>query len=299
MKSILIGSVDSSKVVLEDMIRMNFPIDMVFSLDEQYSSNVSGYEPIHEIAKEYNIPFRKFKNINDRLHINEIQQLNPDYIFVIGLSQIVDKEIINAAKKGTVGFHPTPLPKFRGRAAIVWQILLGIHETKCTLFLIDDGMDSGNILAQEDYIIGAQDYAMDVQIKSNEALQRMLRRVLPKLLVGSIQSIRQNEEEATYLLKRTPEDGRIDWNETVETIQRLIRAVSKPYPGAFSYYKGKHHCIFWRAEALENKKYIGLPGQIANITEEYIDIVCKDGLLRVYEYDNLDCVKFFSGNKFK
>lgn len=299
MKSILIGSVDSSKVVLEEMIRLNFPVDLVFSLDEKYSKNVSGYEPLHELAEAHHIPFRKFKNINEDPYVKEITDHHPDYIFVVGLSQLIKPEIIHAARIGTIGFHPTPLPKFRGRAALVWQVLLGIRETKCSLFFIDEGMDSGDIVAQEAYVIEDSDYAIDVQEKSNEALHRMIHRVLPQMLDGTVTSDKQNEEEATYLLKRTPEDGRIDWQEPVEAIQRLIRAVSKPYPGAFSHYNGQQKLIFWRADYLENKKYVGIPGQIAQITSDYVDIVCKGGLLRVTEFENIDDVQMRTGYKFK
>ncbi|HHZ00531.1 MAG TPA: methionyl-tRNA formyltransferase [Tissierellia bacterium] len=299
MKSILIGSVGSSKVMLEEMIRINFPLDMVFSLDEQYSENVSGYYPIHKIAEDYKIPYRKFRRINDTKHIDIIKSINPDYIFIIGLSQLVGRDIINAARKGVIGFHPTPLPKFRGRAAIVWQILLGVHQTKCSLFFIDEGIDSGDIIDQEEYVIENTDYAMDVSIKCLEAFKKLIRRVLPKILEGSIKPTKQNEEDATYLLKRTPEDGLIDWSKPVKEIQRLIRAVSRPYPGAFSNYDGKHKVIFWKADYLENKKYIGIPGQIAKKTEEHIDIVCIDGLLRVYDYENCDGVKIIEGHKFK
>lgn len=299
MKLILIGSVGSSKVALEEMIKMNFPIDLVYSLDEKYSDNVSGYEPIHELAKAHNISYRKFKNINDEINVKEIKQLNPDYIFVIGLSQLVKREIIGAAKKGVIGFHPTPLPKFKGRAPLVWQVLLGVRETKCTLFFIDEGIDSGDIIGQKVYVIDDSDYVIDVQQKCREAFKRLLVDVLPQLLDGSVKTIKQNEEEATYLLKRTPEDGLINWNESVETIQTLIRAVSRPYPGAFSHYNGQHKVIFWKADYLINKKYVGLLGQIAKITGEYMDVVCKNGLLRVYDYQNIDQVKFRVGNKFK
>lgn len=299
MKTILIGSVGSSRLILEEMLESNFPIEMVFSLDEKYSNNVSGYYPIHEIAEKHEVSFRKFRKINDPEHISTIKEINPDYIFVIGLSQLVSKNIIEAAKKGVIGYHPTPLPKFRGRAAMAWQILLGVRETKCSLFFIDEGMDSGDIIGQEEYIIQDTDYIADVGVKSKKALKNLTKRVLPQLLDGSIKPIKQNEEEATYLLKRTPEDGLIDWNESVERIQRLIRAVSKPYPGAYSRYDGEQKVIFWKADFIENKKYIGTPGQIAAKTSEYIDIVCNDGLLRVYEYESKADVKLVSGHKFK
>lgn len=299
MKSVLIGSVGSSKVALEEMIKVNFPIDMVFSLDEKYSENVSGYYPLHELAEQNKIPYKKFMKINDSEHIDTIKEISPDYIFVIGLSQIISKDLINLAKIGAVGFHPTPLPKYRGRAALVWQVLLGVKHTKCTLFFIDEGTDSGDIIGQEDYVIEDTDYAIDVREKCKEALRKLLQKVLPQMMSETVKPVKQDENKATYLLKRVPEDGLINWNEPVEKIQRLIRAVSVPYPGAFSNYDGKHKVIFWKAEYMTNNKYIGIPGQIAKKTDKYIDVVCINGLLRVFEYENIDNVKIVAGHKFK
>lgn len=299
MKTIVIGSVVSSEVVLQKMIESNYPVDYVFSLDEQYAKDVSGYRPIHILAQQNRIPYKTFRKIEDSKNVEIIRQLKPDYIFVVGLSQLVKSDILEAASKGVIGFHPTPLPKFRGRAAMVWQVLLGVHESKCTMFLLDEGMDSGDILIQEPYIIDDTDYAKDIERKMCDAIGRMTEKLLPQLLEGTIQPVKQKEEEATYLLKRTPEDGRIDWGQPSEKIQRLIRAVSRPYPGAFSDYDGKHKVIFWKADYLENKKYYGISGQIAAVTEKYLDIVCEDGLLRVYDYENIDEVRLLAGHKFK
>ena len=299
MKSVLIGSVESSKIMLEEMINTNFPIDMVFSLDEQYSKNVSGYYPLHALALQNGIPYKKFHKISDEDNIKIIQEIQPDYIFVIGLSQLVDKRILDIPAKYTVGFHPTPLPKFRGRAAMVWQVLLGVHETKCTLFVLDEGMDSGDILGQETYFIEDTDYAKDIEIKLLEALRKLCRKVLPKLKDGKIQAVPQNHNEATYLLIRRPEDGLIDWKDSVANIHRLIRGVSHPYPGAFGMYDGKHQVIIWRAEIKENKNIIGIPGQICGIGEDFFDVLGVDGIIHVTEYENTDNVKMFVGHKLK
>lgn len=299
MKGLLIGSVGSSKEMLKAMLEVDFPIEYVFSLDDAYSQNVSGYQPIHELAEKNEIPYRKFKKINDAENIQLIKEIAPDYIFVIGLSQLVSKEIIDSAKEGVVGFHPTPLPKMRGRAANVWQVILGIHETKCSLFYIDEGMDSGDILGQEKYIIEDTDYAEDVGRKIDEAAAKLFRKVLVQMMDGTLLPQKQNEEEATYLLRRDPEDGEIDWYQPIKTIHTLVRAVSKPYPGAFGKYDGNHKVIIWRAEMHENKKYIGMPGQIAEVTKDYMDIVCIDGLLRVTEYENVDQIKIFVGHKLR
>lgn len=299
MKSILVGSVISSQIMLEEMLKIGFPVDMVFSLDEKYSNNVSGYYPIHETAEQNGIPFIKFRKISTDENISLIQKIQPDYIFVIGLSQLIDERILDIPSKGCVGFHPTPLPKFRGRAAMVWQMLLGVHETKCTLFMLDEGMDSGDILGQQAYVIEDTDYAVDVERKLCEALRLLSRQVLIGLKDGTLHPQKQNEEEATYLLIRRPEDGQIDWKEPIEKVHRLVRAVSHPYPGAFGMYDGVHQITIWRAEIVENKNIIGIPGQICRIGENSFDVLGSDGILRVTEWDNIDCVKLFVGHKLK
>lgn len=299
MRTVLIGSVISSRIMLEAMMQANVPVDMVFSLDEQYAANVSGYSPIHELAAENGIPFTKFHRIGDEENVALLRTLSPDYIFVIGLSQLVDKRILEIPRKGTVGFHPTPLPKFRGRAAMVWQVLLGVKETACTLFMLDEGMDSGDILGQEPYVIGENDYAADVERTLCEAMRRLFPKVLKGLVEENITPRPQNEADASYLLIRRPEDGHIDWKMPVAGIHRLVRAVSKPYPGAFGLYDGEHPVTVWRAEMRKNTNIIGIPGQICRVGEDDFDVLCTDGILRVTEFDNPDNAKLLVGHKLK
>lgn len=299
MKSVLIGSVTSSQVVLEELIAAECPPELVFSLDEAVSADVSGYFPIHETAHAHGIPFQKFQKIGASKHTETIAALNPDYIFVVGLSQIVGEPILKAAKKGVVGLHPTPLPKYRGRAAMVWQMLLGEKESAISLFLIDAGMDSGPILGQEPYIIGENDYAEDLERRCLTALHALCRRILPQLRDGTIQPIPQQEENSTYLLRRSPEDGIIDWNQSIFEIHRLIRAVSHPYPGAFSHYDGKKLVTFWRAEIRKNPGYIGFPGQIAEKKGTSFSVLCRDGLLHVTDYSCTEPFQMFVGHRFR
>lgn len=299
MKSVLIGSVSSSRVVLEELIEAGCPPEMVFSLDEAISANVSGYYPIHETAEAHGIPWRKFQKIGDRAHTETIAALTPDYIFVVGLSQMVGEPILKAARKGVVGLHPAPLPKYRGRAAMVWQMLLGLEESAVSLFLIDEGMDSGPLLGQEPFPIGREDYAEDMDRNSLAALRTLLRRVIPQLRDGTAQPVPQREEDATYLLRRAPEDGDIDWSRPIAEIHQLIRAVSRPYPGAFSHYDGRNLVTFWRAQIEKNPRYIGFPGQIAEKDEKSFAVLCKDGLLRVTDWSCEEPFRMFVGHRFR
>lgn len=294
---IFIGSVVSSEIVLESLIENELPPDTVFSLKEDHSPNVSGYSDLSRVAKVNGISYVEFKHINDEEHIRRMEEAKPDYIFVIGLSQLVSPRIINAARIGVIGFHPTALPKFRGRAAIPWQILLGVRASKSSLFYIDDGTDTGEIIDQETYVIGGDDYAEDVEAASNAALKRMMPGVIQKMKEEELTSRPQDREVATYLLKRVPEDGRIDWNDSVRDIHKLIRATSRPYPGAFSTYRGEK-VIFWRGEVHKNDKYYGLPGQIIRSGEDGIEIFCRDGILKVTEYETEAGIRSIEGNKF-
>lgn len=298
MKIIVIGSVISSKVILQKLIEHGIDVVYVFSLDEVYSKNVSGYYPIHEIAEEHKIPYKKIRRINELENIEIIKSIKADYIFAVGISQLVCKEIIEAATLGTIGFHPTPLPKYRGRAAMVWQMLLEVKTTKCSMFFIDDGMDSGDIIGQEPYEIDENDYAIDVEKKLLKALERLMDRVAEQIKENTLTAIPQNEDEATYLLMRTPEDGHIDWNQPAKEVQKLIRAVSHPYPGAFALYEGKQKVVFWKADWKENTKYIGFPGQIADVTNEKIVVLCQQGLIEIYDYEVEGKIKFKIGHKF-
>lgn len=299
-RTVFIGSVLSSKVALETLIQNNIKVDLICSLDEEVSKNVSDYYPIHEIAEANNLAYLKFKKINSENVIEKIKEVNPNFIFVIGLSQLIPQEILDMANDYSIGFHPTPLPKYRGRAAIPWQIILGVEESKVSLFKLDKGMDSGDIISQYPYKIEKSDYAFDVYNKVCDAMSEALSECLPKMYNDSVDFIKQNHDDATYLLVRRPEDGHIDWNKSAADIETLIRATGRPYPGAYTVYKDNQVTI-WKARVEENTKYIGIPGQIAfiNNTDE-IGVLTSDGMLIISEYETQNSEnRFIIGHKFK
>lgn len=297
-KIVFIGSVDSSNVALKTLLEEHIHIDLVCSLSPEKARNVSDYCPIHQTAEENKIPYLLFHNINDSDIVEKIKKIEPDYIFVIGLSQIIKKELIDIPKQFVIGFHPTALPRYRGRAALPWEILLREKESSATFFQIDQGMDSGNILFQEKYTIESMDYAFDVYRKVVEALAIALRKNIYKLLNGEIIPQPQSEKGSSYLLIRRPYDGILDWGKSTEYILRVIRATSHPYPGAYAYI-GEKKIILYRAEEYELKKhYIGYNGQIAEITSDNdLIILTSDGSIKVTEYLLEDTAKVFVGSR--
>lgn len=297
MKNIVIGAVNSTRFLLETMMKLNIDISYVFSLDDVVSENVSGYYPLHEFAEKNGIPYKKYQKIIQDENIEIMRSIGPDFIFAIGFSQLVSKEIMDIPKYGVIGLHPADIPKYRGRAVIVWQMLTGVKTSKVTLFKINEGADTGDIIDQEPFEIGENDYASDVLDKSHDALLKLYHRALPKLMDGTYILTKQDHSQATYCLRRTPEDGLIDWALPGKEILKLIRAISRPYPGAFSYYDREHKVIIWRANVEENTRYYGFPGQIAEIDDKHMVIVLKDGLLIVEEFENVDKKKMFAGHR--
>jgi methionyl-tRNA formyltransferase len=281
----LAGSVNSSLMTLNKMIQHECNVVGVLCLDPKYAANVSGYQDLVHLADEHEIPTMYFRNINDDEVYQFSHRKQPDYIFVVGLSQIVREPMLSCAVIGNVGFHPTRLPNGRGRGAIAW-LVLGKAQGAATFFLLDDGVDSGPILNQVSFDVGKNDYASDVVEKVQLAISDALDELLPSLNDGSIKPCPQDHAQATYLGRRIPKDGEIDWNNTADEIYGLIRATAPPLPGAFSYWAGEKLTIT-RARIATTGKYHGVPGRIMELLDPAALVACSEGAIWLEEYTNL------------
>lgn len=279
---VLIGSVNSSKMMLKKLNEHQMNVVLVLGLNPAVAQNVSGFQDLRPIAEDAGYSFSYFEKVNDASILQLVQEAKPDLIFVIGLSQLIGKSLIDMAKFGAIGYHPTKLPQGRGRAAIGW-IVLGKVEGAANLFMIDEGTDAGPILAQLPIEVTDTDYAQDVIDKVVYALASCCDLVLPKLKTGELTFTYQNQEEATYLGIRKPNDGIIDWNGSSVDVARLVRAVSKPLPGAFTVYQRKKLYI-WRAKAIPNFNIMGVPGRILAIDENGFYVATSEGALLVTEF---------------
>lgn len=300
MRTAFIGSVILSKIALQTILEFGIEVNIIFSLDESVSENVSDYFPLHEYAEQNNIQYKKFIKVNDIA--NDIENGNIDYLFVVGLSQIIPEQILSSIKKYSIGFHPTALPKYRGRAPIPWMILLGVRDPMVTIFKLDKGVDSGDIIIQEPYFIECDDYANDVYLKVGNALKNGLLKCLPSIYGGNACFAKQNDALATYLLKRIPIDGEINWSTmSGQKIYDLVRAVSFPYPGAYTTYNGSVVKIC-KAYLRPNLHYFGQNGQIAMIEHGEIFVITNDSQLLViqkYEFQSEKQSKFSIGGRFR
>lgn len=275
MKSILIGAVETTRIAMEALIQNEVPPAALLTLPISKSSRHSDYVHLEPLALEHGISVINISNVNHPDVLGEIRCIQPDYSFVIGWSQICKAEFLSIARLGSIGYHPALLPENRGRAVIPWTILQGQSHTGSTLFWMDEGTDSGDILCQEIFPIDAAETASTLYQKHCDSLRRMFKQTLPDLMIEKGMRQPQDHSKATYCAKRIANDGLIDWALPAKAIWQLIRAATKPYPGAFTFYQGRK-LIIWEADLIGTGPYWGVPGQIQRIDEDGVLVQCGD-----------------------
>jgi len=245
MKIVFLSGVKFGFEILNEILEEKFDIHTVFSYEDTKKTLYSDYASFDTICNKFAIKHVKVNNINDPINIQILKSIQPDLILVMGWSQLLKNEILSIPKFGVIGSHPTELPKFRGRAPIPWTILKNLKESALTFFYIEEGIDNGDILDQEKFKITDLDDAHSIYEKVTDIGKNMIIRDLKLIQNGNSHRIKQ--DPTTFIEnwpKRTPADGKINWNDTSKSIHTLIRATTHPYPGAFSLFNEKKLKIF-------------------------------------------------------
>jgi len=242
----LIGGVRLSNACLRALCEQgNRPALMVSSS----RTDASGYEDPDPLCNTYGVPLVKTADANGPGVVTLIRHLKPDLVYVIGWSRVIGPELLEIPRLGCVGIHPTLLPEGRGRAPIPWTILKDLDWTGATMFHLDEQVDHGDIVAQVSFPVAPRETALSLYRKHLAAHVELVTRQTPLLLAGTAKRIPQDESEATYWPKRTPEDGEIDWTWPLGKIDRTVRALTRPYPGAwFDTPQGQY--AIWHADLL-------------------------------------------------
>jgi methionyl-tRNA formyltransferase len=193
----------------------------------------SGRVYLHDLAERSRTPLHQFRHINDPDTVAALRDADLDWLFIVGWSQIAGPDVLASTRRGVLGMHPTLLPEGRGRASVPWAILRGLERTGVTLFQLDEGVDTGPILDQVEIPIRADETATTLYDKVVEGHRGLIREVWPRLQSGSIVPRPQDESRATEWPGRTAADGELTERLSVMQADRLVRATTHPYPGAF------------------------------------------------------------------
>lgn len=208
-------------------------IDLLITLSDDTAQNKSGRIRLDKIANQHKISLLKIKHINDDNVRDELLARGIDWFFIIGWSQIAGKKVIDSVNDGCIGMHPTLLPIGRGRAPIPWTIIKGLSESGVTMFKLDTGVDSGPIIGQKRFPVSANANATDLYKIANKCHVDLILSYIDDIVFGNVRYSEQNNEQATYWPGRKPDDGEILETMSVLEAERLVRALTDPFPGAY------------------------------------------------------------------
>ncbi len=261
---------------IQALLDNGIEIQSVFTHADNPAEN-TWFRSVAELASSKGIELNAPADPNHPLWVERIRKMKPDFIFSFYYRNLLGKELLAIPKKGAINLHGSLLPKYRGRCPINWAVLNGEKETGVTLHYMTEKPDAGDILAQEKFPIGPDDTALDVHQKAAKAAAVLLKKALPKLKKGTLKGIPQDNEKSTCYGGRKPADGVIDFNKSAAGIRNLVRAVTRPYPGAFAFL-GEKKYLFWQVSEVKAAKKAA-PGTILSTSP--LTVACGKGAVRV------------------
>ncbi len=262
---------------LDALLQHGFEIAMVFSHEDDAKEEL-WFGSVAEWCRCHDIPCHTPEHVNTADWIELLNTLQPDFLFSFYYRKLLCPEILASASRGTFNLHGSLLPTYRGRAPVNWAILRGETETGITLHHMVAEADAGDIVAQHSVPITDQDTALTVFRKLEAEAMKLLDLYLPQIKKGTAPRHVQDHSQATVFGKRRPSDGYINWHQSAGQIHNLIRAVTHPYPGAFTSLAG-HTLYIWKAKLQPKQSEPLGPGEIGFMGSDAVVGTGQDSLV--------------------
>lgn len=288
MRIIVMGTVEFSSKCLTTLLESPYRSQIVGIISMSKNSFNSDFASLIPIAKENEIPVY-MGDLNDPTEMSQwCQSHKVDIVYCLGWSKLIPKEFIDAIPRGVIGFHPSKLPLNRGRHPLIWAIVLGLKETATTYFQMDPTADTGDILSQVDLEISESENATSLYQKMLTQGSLQLLELTKNLDADLIIPIKQNPALGNTWRKRARSDGIIDWRMSAQSIHRLIKSLTPPYPGAEMVYQGNFFKIFASSIIDEIRCDNIEPGLVTSKTNLAITIKCGEGQIEIPLAQNLE-----------
>ena len=232
------------------------------------------------MALEHGIPVFQPEKIKDEEACARLLQEQADVFVVVAYGQLLSERLLTMPAFGCVNVHASLLPKYRGASPIQWAIAQGEEKSGVTIMQMDAGMDTGDILLQEEVALSPEETGESLFEKLSLLGGDLLLQALTKMEEGSLKPVAQEEENASYAPLLRKEMGEIDWTEEASAIRRKVYAFH-PWPGTYTTYRDKLLKIV-KAEAVESDdRQEETPGTVLAASEKGIDVLCGKGILRI------------------
>ena len=256
----------------------------VFPEDEHELAQIA--PEIMQECQRYGIPARLTRRVT-KANISElVAQQSADVVFCLGWRTLVPTAALEDFPHGVLGVHDSLLPRLRGFAPSNWALLRGDHEHGATLFRMTAGIDEGNILGQKRFEITDGSSLPAIQDQIRDASATLFEEFLDRAKIGTVTSRPQNHALASYACARNPEDGAIDWSHPTDQIVRLVRALTAPGPGAYTYNNCQTVRILAVSAVKEPPRYEGrIPGRVIAVDKKdgTVQVLTGDGVIRIDE----------------
>ncbi len=291
MRAVVFAYQEIGYVCLEELVDFGADVACLFTHLDDPGEEVWYRRPV-AIAEKHNIPVYTPESLKDQKWTTLISGAQPDIIFSFYYRKMIPPAILDIPRIGAFNLHGSLLPKFRGRCPVNWVLIAGEKETGLTLHYMLEKPDAGDMVARKKVDIDFEDNVYTVYMKMAEAARELMKEALPQLEEGTFTRTPQTGA-SSYFGGRRPEDGIVMWDKDALSIYNLTRAVTHPYPGAFTYLDGKKFYI-WKAFP-EDVPSGELPGKIISLSPFVVNT--GKGVLRLISVQ-LEGEEEMDGEKF-
>lgn len=283
ISAVFIGSVNFSHAALSHLINIS-DVKFVGVITRASSKFNSDFKSLEQLANQHSIACQLNENNCQVTMAKFIRELKPDVVFCLGWSFILKPEVLEIPRLGVIGYHPTKLPKNRGRHPIIWTLALGLEETASTFFQMDRYADTGNIISQIILPVNIEDDAGSLYDKLIKTALTQLTEITSKLNHGPLLSTPQASSNSNSWRKRSQLDGQIDWRMPARSIFNLIRALSRPYPGAHCIVDGAEIKI-WKSKVVPDGDCAIEPGKVLCIENGHMTVKCGIDAIVILQHE--------------
>lgn len=281
-----IGCVASSAVALQALLDLApGRVDVVGLITRRASTFNADFHDLSPLVQRLGIPVLYAEEApDDSAQAEWLRATAPDLVFCVGWSRLLGPKVLHTAPRGVIGYHPAALPANRGRHPLIWALVLGLEETASSFFFMQPEADSGPILDQQRIAISRDDDAASLYAKVLAAIRGQVGTIVDGLTTGRLRLLPQDEAHANHWRKRSAADGQIDWRMSAHSVYNLVRALSRPYPGADLVLGGRPAKVWKCAVALAGSPNQE-PGKVLAVSGREVTIKCGVGAICLTEHE--------------
>ncbi|HZR84340.1 MAG TPA: formyltransferase [Candidatus Binatia bacterium] len=248
MRTVVCAYSEVGHACLDELLAIGADLRLVVTHRDAPGESI-WFASVAERARSAGVPVIAPEDPNAPEAVAEIAAVRPELLFSFYYRQMLRPAVLGLASAGALNLHGSLLPRYRGRAPVNWVLVNGESETGVTLHYMDEKPDHGDIVAQRRVAIARDDTALTLTRKLAAEARAVVRAAYPLLAAGRAPRWPQDHARSSYFGGRRPSDGAIDWRWPAERIRNLVRAVTDPWPGAFTTWSGEHLIVWWAETA--------------------------------------------------